>query len=371
MLWFGVSRLIVAASLAVFCSEAAAQAGPTIRSTALESSRVSDEASTSQDPSCIDKATLDPTLSTSFLLEPPKPGGPFIVIGYYDLARGLLAGYQSSTGKRILQQAAWRPNGRVTAAATHVDPQTGRLKTFYGPRMQDGRGTVQFAGVDIRSYLRDARTRTPGPRADEINEFIDSDSGQAFFEAMPALYSVLETLETDPKLAALQAPFGVLTTALQIATTKYGGFNHADSVLGAGHANTLRSNCQGASCAFSGKRFTIHKNGLFDVVSKKKTVASKRAPGQCAASSAVAGPFLGIAPRLKNGDGVCDVPGDCFGRCGQGCDGQPWMGNVYTPQCWGHDLCVCMWSDSDCIFFTSDNPPTGIAMAVTISSMLP
>ncbi len=288
-----------------------------------------------------------------------------LVIGYYNATQGLMAGYQAANGKRILFHAIWLPNGRVAFSASHVNPQTGRPQSFLGPRKPgdpasgNASAHMQFAGVDVMQYLKDARTRTPAPRADAVNEFIDSESGQAFFEAVPVLYAMLETLETDPNLGALQAPFGVLVTALQIATTKYGGFTQADAILGPAHANALRNDCHGRTCAFSGKRFIVHKNGLFDVVSKSKSPKAKSATGQCAGGAAAAGPFPRITPNLKNGNGICDEPGGCFGRCGRDCDGQVWLGNIYTPQCWAHDLCVCMWSDADCYFFSGSEPPGG------------
>ncbi len=320
-----------------------------------------------QDPSCEKiEPTLDPSLSPDWLRKPPTPGAkPSLVIGYYNLSKGLLAGYEAANGRRILLQSVWIPNGRVAASATHVNSQTGRLQTFYGPRKQGDPSTgkvaahIQFAGVNVMEDLTDARTRGPAPRADAVNDFIDSESGQAFFEAVPVLYAVLELMETDPNLGALQAPFGVLVTGLQIATTKYAGFAQANSTLGAAHANELRNACHGGDCAFSGKRFVIHKNGLFDVVSKSKGPQNKRALGQCIRGSTAAGPFGAFAAIQKNGDGNCTDPGECFGRCGRGCEGQAWAGNHYTAACWAHDLCVCMWSDSDCYYFESGNPPYG------------
>jgi len=211
------------------------------------------------------------------------------------------------------------------------------------------------------AYLKDTRVRGPAPRADTVNDFIDSESGQAFFEAVPVLYALLEPLETDPNLATLQAPFGVLVTGLQIATTKYAGFTQADSVLGPAHANVLRNDCHGATCAFSGKRFMIHKNGLFDAVSKSKSLPSKSASEQGVGGAAAASPFPGVRAILQS-NGVCtqeEMQGNCFGRCGRGCDGQTWAGNHYTLACWAHDLCACMWSEADCIFFTSGSPPYG------------
>jgi hypothetical protein len=295
---------------------------------------------------------VDPTLTVDFLKEPSEPGRPFLVIGYYDLSRGLLAGYQASNGRRILFKAAWVPNGSVLVSATHIDPQTGRPYSFYGPRTPDGSKAslrMELAGVDAVAYFRAKRNEAPGRRHDPVGDFIESDSGEAYFEGVPALFAVLESLDGDPKLAALPAQFGALLTLLQISSSKISGFKQADAVLGSSHANVLRSECQG-KCDFAGKGFIVHKNGLFDSTSKRQASFAKMIQG------AGNGPF-GL--RLKNGNGVCDSPGDCFGRCGQGCDGQSWMGQVYTGACWAHDMCVCMWGDAACVFFDSSNPPGG------------
>lgn len=306
--------VVVALTLAFFVSSA----------TAVDRVTADAPAVPAGDASLTDKVgpTIDRSLSVSWLLETSQPGAkPFIVIGYYNLTQGLLAGYQASNGKRILFNAVWVPGGRVAASATHVGPQTGRIKTFYGPRTLNGQKPhVQFAGVDVMAYLQDAKAQGFARRSDAVNDFIDSASGEAFYEAVPALYATLEQLETDPSFGALQAPFGVLLTALQIATTKYGGFTQADAILGNAHANQLRNNCQAAKwCAFSGKRFKVQTNGLFDTLSKS-TPATKGAKE----SSGAPGPFS--RSFLKNGNGDCTDPGLCFGRCGRGCDGQPWMG---------------------------------------------
>jgi hypothetical protein len=180
-------------------------------------------------------------------------------------------------------------------------------------------GDVQFAGVNVMQYFKEARNRIPAPRTDAVNDFIDSESGRALFEAVPSPYATLETLETDPRLATLQAPFGVLVTMLQITTTKYGGFSQADAVLGHAHANALRGDRHESACAFSGKRFIVHRGGLFDAVSKSRSLETKKSSLQCTGPDASSGPSSGIRRILKNGNGICDDPGECFGRCGEGC----------------------------------------------------
>jgi hypothetical protein len=94
-------------------------------------------------------------------------------------------------------------------------------------------------------------------------------------------------------------------------------------------------------------------------VSKSKSPNAKNTSPQCTQGAVAAGTFASIASTFKNGNGICDEPGGCFGRCGRDCEGQPWLGNFQTQQCWAHDLCVCMWSDGDCFFFSGSNPPNG------------
>lgn len=303
-------------------------------------------------PGIPEKSTVqvDPNLSVEFVSQPSIPGGPFLVVGYYDLTRGLLAGYQASNGRRILFKAAWVANGSVVVSATHFDAQRGRPYSFYSPRTRDGNNAtlhMQLAGMDVVQYFRAVKNEPPGRRHDPIGDFIESDSGEAFFEGVPALFAQLEALDLDPKLSALQAQFGATLTLLQLASNKLTGFRQADAVIGSAHANEFRSACQG-KCEFAGKSFMVHKNGLFDNISKRQSSFTKMILG------GTTGPF-----RLKNGDGICDNPGPCFGRCGERCDGQPWMGNVYTAACTAHDLCVCMWGGAACIFFDSSNPPNG------------
>jgi hypothetical protein len=309
---------------------------------------------------------LDPSLSPEWLTQPGIPGSkPSLTVAHYNLSQGLLAGYEASNGVRILLQSVWLPNGGVVSSATHLNPRTSRLQTFYGPRKRGDPSTgnasahVQFAGVDVLAYLKDSRSRGFGLRADPINEFLDSESGQAFFEAVPVLYAMLESMETDPRLSALQAPFGVLITGLQVVTKRYSGFPQADSALGSSHADELRANCQSNSCALSGKLFVVHKNGLFDTVSKSKGARVKSDVAKCAGQAPMASPFSALGAFQKNGDGVCSEPGGCFGRCGRGCDGQEWAGNYYTSECYGHDLCVCKWGDAACVLIDPYNPPGG------------
>ena len=57
-------------------------------------------------------------------------------------------------------------------------------------------------------------------------------------------------------------------------------------------------------------------------------------------------PGVTTLPWLKNGDGTCTDPGPCFGMCGPGCTNP---GDISTPACYGHDLCVCAYGFLDCV----------------------
>lgn len=207
------------------------------------------------------------------------------------------------------------------------------------------------AGVDFQSYLVDGVLRRKGPsdQRDEIRQFIDSGAGAAFSEAIPALYAALESLEDDPKLAKLQAPFGAILTAVQLSTGVQSGFQYADAVLGSTRAKALRDNCPDQQCQYRGNHFTVRDTGLFDAMSKSKAVAAKKSL-QCAIKSAPPSALRIIIDAQKNGDGICTDPGGCFGGCGPDCFTP---GDIYTPQCLGHDTCVCKYGYAACIYDTN------------------
>ena len=300
---------------------------------------------------------LDPALSEAFLLEAPSDVGMHrLVIGYYSLSEGLLAGYQSESGKRILLRATWQANGAVDAEVTHRNPATGNLEALIAARpiidLAAGKiGLIyEVAGVDLLSYLKNgvAKKKAPSVESDSIRQFIEADAGRAYSQAVPALYATLESLESDARLAQLQAPFGAFLTAMQLGTGVYGGFAHADAVLGSAKATKLREECSGQKCLYRGAHFTIQASGLFDMLSKSKLAAGKRA-SQCrsASSAAVQSPLHTILPIPKNGDGNCTEPGECFGMCGPGCFNPA---QIETSACMGHDLCCCKWGQEQCVF---------------------
>lgn len=298
-----------------------------------------------------------PSLSLEYLLESRKERGrPEIEIGYYNLTQGMLAGYESKSGKRILLRARWRADGRVSVAAEHLNSSTGEIEQLMGPSAQNdpatGRRTFDVAGANLLSSLRSGVLQRRGPDAtDRLGEFALGEAGQAFFEAVPALYAALEPLEDDPRLASLQTPFGVTLTALQLSTGIHSGFENANAVLGQARANGLRDACAGQTCQYRGRHFTIQSSGLFDTVAKGRKITGRKS-SQCGISVAPRALPLSIPGIMKNGDGNCTEPGDCFGYCGPGCINP---GDIITPQCAGHDLCVCKWGASECIFSVPDD----------------
>jgi hypothetical protein len=298
-----------------------------------------------------------PSLSLDFLLESRKEGGrPEITVGYYDLAQGLLAGYESHSGKRIMLRARWRTDGGVSVSAAHLNSSTGQIEQLMGPSAQidpaTGRRTFDVAGANLLSSLRSGVLKRRGPDAtDRLGEFALGEAGQAFFEAVPALYAALEPLEDDPRLASLQTPFGVTLTALQLSTGIHSGFENANAVLGQARANGLRDACAGQTCQYRGRHFTIQSSGLFDTVAKGRKITGRKS-FQCGMSLAPQALPLSIPGIMKNGDGNCTDPGGCFGYCGPGC---MTPGDIITPQCVGHDLCVCEWGDAACIFSVPDD----------------
>jgi hypothetical protein len=73
-----------------------------------------------------------------------------------------------------------------------------------------------------------------------------------------------------------------------------------------------------------------------------RRLANSNLPG----SGSVGYTWGAIALCAKNGNGVCDDPGPCFGWCGPGCNNP---GQITTPACLAHDYCVCAYGHSACI----------------------
>ncbi len=302
---------------------------------------------------------LLPKAAGAYLTETPSDvGRPQLVIAYYNLTEGLLAGYQSSTGKRLLLRAQWLPNGAVNPEVAHLNAATGQIELLMGQtkKLDLGTGkrakTYEVAGVDFMSRLNEARSRGVGSEQGELSRFIEADAGRAFAQAMPALYVALEPLETDPKLAALQAPFGGVLTALQLITGVNGGFDDPDAVVGPSAAIGLRENCGSNMCQYRGRHFMVQKSGLFDILSKGEAGFAKKL-AERGLSQTPRSLLQTLADSRKNGDGTCTDPGPRFGYCGPGTFTP---GDIQTLECAGHDLCVCKWGYAACAL---EVPTTG------------
>ena len=163
-----------------------------------------------------------------------------------------------------------------------LDPRTGkRAKVF------------EVAGMDFMSHLDNARREKHSVDERAMKEFVEGDAGQAFAEAMFALYAALEPYVDDSKLVQLQAPFGGVLTALQLTTGAIAGFAHAEAILGKDRTKSLRENCRG-ECQYRGRHFTIQNSGLFDVLGKNSGVLRKKS--------------------LERGSGVLQLRAHCYRR---------------------------------------------------------
>jgi hypothetical protein len=149
---------------------------------------------------------------------------PKLVVAYYDDSRGLLAGYQSSSGKRLVFRSSWRVDRQVSPQVAHLNRTSGEVEVLMGPSRSIDQTTgrrekvYRVSGVDLLKHLQkieSARINGVSER-DEIDALMASDAGLAFAEAVPALFAKLEELDSDASLAALQAPFGAVLVAMAV-----------------------------------------------------------------------------------------------------------------------------------------------------------
>jgi hypothetical protein len=319
-------------------------------------------------------ATLDPRLWSDFLRETKvEVGKPQIFLSRYNLEEGLFVGYQSETGKRILFRSRQFFGIGMSAQVLHFDPALGKVVELVGrSKSVDENGKrikdVNVGGIDIRSAMQDIKTKSRSytDKQQQLTEFATNDAGRALLDGVPALYAALEGLEADEKTAKLLEPFGSVVLMLQLTSQQFRGFQSADKVLDQDKLAQLKAACGDTSdCVMRGKRFTVHRFGLFDPLSKQSLGAVKKTTnfGQ----SFSANPILREAPisselnqilnatsslsvagvRRKEGNGFCyNMTGQYFGGCGPG---SLTPGNVWTPQCYGHDYCVCAYSNLECV----------------------
>lgn len=320
--------------------------------------------------------------SKTFALVTAKSGSlPRLVVRHYNKEQGLLAGYESETGKRILFRAVFLPFGGMSMQVLHRDTATGEFvhlveksKTLddAGQPVRD----ISVGGIDMRAFQKSSRNKDKDHADKELKlkTFVEGDTGQAYLDAVPALYAALDLIEQDPETARLIEPIGASAMALQLNAKHFRGFKHADKILGAAKAKELRDNCGNESdCVLRGKRFHIHKFGLFDALSKDfKNSVRKENP-----SPTIEGGLYGLSASARHSsflqltksatgaavlgqarNSSCPPPPDealatCFGVCGgPNC---ATLGNISTPQCFGHDFCACKYGHTACALSTPEN----------------
>ena len=224
--------------------------------------------------------------STPDLEKAAVTGVPRLIVAKYNVTDGLVAVYESETGKRILFKARFKSDGGMMAKILHRDPTTGKLVPIVGrSKQQDASGKevedIAVAGVDLRALLKNGASKSDGQveKEHQLKQFLATETGQTLLDAMPALYAGLEGLEPTPEVADLLAPFGAIAMALQVGTKQFRGFKHADKIIGNARAKAMSDACSGVDdCVLRGKYFMVHRSGLFDVLGKHKgATANKRA----------------------------------------------------------------------------------------------
>jgi hypothetical protein len=297
-----------------------------------------------------EEAPASPTLSTKYLLEPAtNVGVPQIVVGAFDADKGLLVGYQSETGKRVLFRARVRPVvGGTVAQVLHRDETTGKIAHLMGrARQLDENGLpvrdVEVAGMSVRSLLKSKLSKAPDAQAlSQMTAFVSGEAGKAMLDGIPAMYAALDDAQVAPEVEALLEPFGAIAMAMQLTSEQFRGLRSAEAIIGQAQAAQLRSGCGGrAECAYRGRSFTVHSSGLFDALSDRKDISA------------------------LDGDGTCSsMDAECFGLCGPGCINP---GGVAASECFGHDYCACAYSHLDCLLSVPDG--CGAAQGIQCHSL--
>jgi hypothetical protein len=285
-------------------------------------------------------------------------GEPKLVVKRFAAVGGLLATYQATNGKRIAFKANWRSDDTVRAEIVHLSAKSKRVEPLLarsrGGAQNLGKASVlRLADFDVVSELNRGVFARKGPtnQYDEVARFMSSEEGGAFSEAVYALFVELDDVdESSRKLSDLYSMYGALLMALQLSSDSRMGFDQAEPAVPAAKAKAARALCVGLSCKAAGRRFVVHPDGLFDFLSKVKDIKppKKAAESETSLASVVPNASNPLRDFRKNGDGNCTDPGGCFGMCGWDCYFTP--GNISTPQCLGHDLCVCKWGHLACMF---------------------
>ena len=107
-----------------------------------------------------------------------------MTIRKYNVEQGLVAVYQSETGKRILFKARFRPDGGIMATILHRDPTTGKIVRIVGrSKQQDASGKggedLEIAGVDLRALLKNSTLNRNGQeeKVQQLKKFLATETG--------------------------------------------------------------------------------------------------------------------------------------------------------------------------------------------------
>lgn len=340
---FSAHLLILAIPLAIFASHAHGAINQEPRGTrTLESSTV-----------------YHPQMTEDFLFqegsrqnEPPR-----LYVSRFNINDGLYAGFQAHGGKRIIFWSAVRPDGTLIARAFDQDPETGGLRQIltiapFDPNDGESTPTIWIMGANLNRLLEVKRFHRAISTEDELRlkEFMRSETGLAFLQAVPALYVELEMLEESRMgSSGLLVPFGIIRMAMESTTGLFSGFEHADATVGSARAQELRSRCIDERCQYRGRFFTIQESGLFDVLSdrgrQRDGLLTCGLTDMFWSGSDLNGDFI----LVQSG---CGSGSNCFGMCGLGCLSPiPWL-QICTEECRGHDQCVETYGHISCMLGT-------------------
>jgi hypothetical protein len=318
-----------------------------------------------------DGVVTDTGLSKRWLKGERQRNKPTLVIGRHD-ADALLVGFQARGGKRLLFRSAYLPNGDVVSEALHWNPASGRIERLFVPSTDIDPSTGKLLrdfkvnGVNVLSHLKAKRDKLPGHENSQrkVSEFLDTEEGDAFLAAVPAMYAALEDDETSDRQPKLKKPFAMWAMMVQVSGERYKGLPDAEFFANSEKRRALQESCANGSCQMRGKSFVIHGSGLFDVISKPRNRQIEKKQISVLSrytlqSSQIAAPPLGSGkiPPIQSvntdspescrdqRDNPVNPANACFGKCGTGCG----VIEPKLPECIAHDFCVCVSSHTACL----------------------
>ncbi len=315
----------------------------------------------------------DPLLTKNWLKGERKKNKPTLVMGRSNES-ALLVGFQARSGKRLLFRSAYFPNGGIVSEVLHWNSATDRIERLIdrsddidpttGKRQRD----FKVNGTNLLGHLKAKRDKKPGHEdaGRKVTSFLDTEDGEAFLAAVPAIYVALENAGDSEKKAALKKPFGMWAMMLQMSGERYKGLPDAEQFSNAEKRKRLSDTCSGSDCQLRGQGFVIHRSGFFDILGKAHgTNAQKKATSLLGIT--LAWPTQVTASRLFASNGVLPSPSlsmeselscrsqrdnlennpeyACFGKCGTGCG----LIDPKLPECVAHDYCVCRAGSAACM----------------------